>query len=88
MWDAALAELRQTLAASPDFAAAVTAPTWTAAPGYIGCPNNHVFTMSAAFCPTCGQGPVPQWIRLQAEDGARRMGQRAGLGLLQIGGIR
>jgi hypothetical protein len=88
LWDAALDDLRQSLAQSSDFGAAVTAPTWTAAPGYIGCPDNHSFPMSATFCPTCGKGPVPQWVRLQAEDGAIRMGERAGLGLLQIGGIR
>jgi|SRR3954468_7446298 len=87
MMDAALAEAHQGLAANSGFRAAVTAPTWTAAPGYIGCPNNHGFPMSMTYCPRCGAGPVPAVTRLQAEEGARRLGEHVGIGLLRVGGI-
>ena len=87
MMDVALAQAYQSLASNSAYRAAVTAATWTAAPGYIGCPKNHTFAMSAAYCPQCGAGPVPQHVRLQAEEAARRLGERAGLGLLRIGGI-
>jgi formate dehydrogenase maturation protein FdhE len=87
MMDIALVQAYQNLASNTGYKAAVTAATWTAAPGYIGCPNNHGFAMSADYCPKCGAGPVPPGVRQQAEEGARRMGERAGLGLLRIGGI-
>jgi formate dehydrogenase maturation protein FdhE len=87
MMQSALAQAHQSLTSNSAFKAAVTAPTWTAAPGYIGCPNNHGFAMSASYCPRCGAGPVPAVIRMQAEEGARRVGERVGLGLLRIGGI-
>ena len=87
MMDAALAQAYHNLASNSGFKAAVTAPIWTAAPGYIGCPKNHSFAMSADYCPKCGAGPVPPGIRMQAEEAARRLGERAGLGMLRAGGI-
>lgn len=87
MMEAALAQAYQNLASNSTYKAAVSAPTWTAGPGLIGCPKNHAFAMSATYCPKCGAGPVPQHIRLQAEEAARRLGERAGLVLLRIGGM-
>lgn len=88
MMDLALAQAYQNLRSDSAYKAAVTAATWTAAPGcYIGCPKNHTFAMSATYCPQCGAGPVPQHVRLQAEEAARRLGERAGLALLRIGGM-
>lgn len=87
MMDVALAQAYQNLASNPDYKTAVSAPTWTALPGYIGCPKNHTFAMSDLYCPRCGAGPVPQHVRLQAEEAARRLGERAGVALMRIGGI-
>jgi formate dehydrogenase maturation protein FdhE len=87
MMDTAYAQARLSLASNSAFKAAVTAATWTASAGYIGCPKNHSFAMSATYCPQCGAGPVPPGIRQQAEEAARRLGERVGLDLLRLGGI-
>ena len=87
--DQALATARAALGQDVDFrAAATTAGQWTVSAGWIGCPNNHAFAMKYAYCPHCGAGPVGPLVQQQAEEAAMRLGEKAGLALLHLGGVR
>ncbi len=85
MMDLALAQTYTTLANDNTYKPLVTAQTWTASAGSIGCPNNHAFSMSDTYCPHCGAGPVPSGIKWDAEQAAIRLGEKAGIHLLRLG---
>jgi hypothetical protein len=86
MMDEALAGVEQALASDAAYRSTLRAPAWTVLPGGIICPNGHHVPTTAAFCPTCGTGPVPPQTRWDADQAAILLGAKAGLAALRAGG--
>lgn len=83
MMDAELVRVPFSAATATEVQTAIQSPTWTALAGYIGCPNGHTFSMSAAYCPQCGAGPVPGDVAWRAQQAAIILGARAGLAMIR-----
>lgn len=85
MMDAELAREPMNPTTVTEVQTAIQSPSWTALPGYIGCPNGHTFSMSATYCPQCGAGPVSGDVAWQAQQAAMLLGARAGMAALRAG---
>ena len=86
MMDDALGGVQQALASDPAYRSTLQEATWTALPGGIICPRGHHVPTTAAYCPTCGTGPVPAQTTWDADQAAILLGARAGLAALRAGG--
>jgi hypothetical protein len=86
MMDAELQRVPMSTAVATEVTSAIQSSTWTFLPGHIGCPRGHTFSMSHAYCPSCGAGPVPQNVAWEAEQAAIRLGARTGFFMARAAG--